>query len=128
MTSSPPAQRLQGICQSKHSCKCYGKMGCVALSPKENTIIPSNALSPRALYTYTLVISVGLVVFAAFCSSSGVIRCTVLLWRERERESVSGAARRGRCRWCSCNSAVINGHRTWLMVTRVNTAIAKVNT
>lgn len=35
------AELLQDICQSKHSCKCYGKMLCVALPLKENTTNPA---------------------------------------------------------------------------------------
>lgn len=61
-------------------------------------------------------------------------RVVATLWMEKEVGCgccfSSTTARRGRRRWYSCNStnALINDHRTWLTLTRVNTMIAKVNT
>lgn len=62
-----------GICQSKHSCKCYGNALCAALSPKVNTPLVCSVLSragrahlSQMLFLPGVVVSVEL----ARCSNS----------------------------------------------------------
>lgn len=116
--SSPPVELLQEICQSKHSCKCYGNMLCVALSLKENMTILC-VVPLWAVDTYfTNVISARAVVFAASYGPSGFIHCSFVatVWMEKEIGCgccfMSTTVCRGLCRWCSCNSTntVINAH------------------
>lgn len=108
---------LLQICQSKRSCKCYGKKLCVALSLKENIVLRATPLRAPGH---------GDVIFAAYLSPGPRTSLTAAIFPPFGPlgEPMVGPG----LRWCSCTNAVIDVCAPGFHVTRTNTEVARVNT